>query len=176
MIPRNQLSISKYIYTIISDFALQPGRAAAEKDNFCGELHPVIAEIPKSVFLILSNDCNVHVGNSVLDMRERVRDVKVIPGQGIAKQYLLLACEFRADIPPHAKKKSVPHLRTWRLWEPEAQSEYQNAFITVTTSAVLVAVEQKRYGVSWSPVYRRQLKRVWSTKNTGGEKRSGGGM
>ena len=112
MITSNQLAIGKYIYAIISVFVLQSGRADAEKDNFCGELHPVVAEIPTWEFLILSNDWNVHVGNSVLDMRERVRDVKVITGQEIAKQHLLLACEFRADVSPHAKKKSVPHLKT----------------------------------------------------------------
>ena len=37
--------------------------------------------------------------------------------------------------PPLAKKKSVPRLRTWRLKEPEAQSEYRQAFITETTSS-----------------------------------------
>ena len=45
----------------------------------------------------------------------------------------LLVCDFHADIPPPAKKKSVPHLRTWRLREQEAQTEYQKAFITETT-------------------------------------------
>ena len=38
------------------------------------------------------------------------------------------------DPPPPPKKKFVPHLRTWHLKDPEAQSEYQKAFITETTT------------------------------------------
>ena len=48
------------------------------------------------------------------------RDVKVIPGEEIDKQHHLLVCDFHADIPPLAKKKFVPRLKTWRLKEPEA--------------------------------------------------------
>ena len=61
-----------------------------------------------------------------------VRDVTVILGEEI---HHLLFCDFCADIPPPAKKKFIPHLRTRRLKEPEAQTEYQKAFIMETTSS-----------------------------------------
>ena len=59
-----------------------------------------------------------------------MKDVKVIPGEEIAKQRHLLVCDFYVDIPYPAQQKFVPHLRTWCLREPEAQTEYQQAFIT----------------------------------------------
>ena len=44
--------------------------------------------------------------------RKHVKDVKIIPGEEIAKQHHLLVCDFHADIPSPAKKKFVPCLRT----------------------------------------------------------------
>ena len=72
----------------------------------------------------------LHKGRTQIDyvlfcktFRKHVRAVKVIPGEEIAKQSHLLFCIFSADIHLPAKKKFVPHLRTWHLREPEAQSE-----------------------------------------------------
>ena len=41
-----------------------------------------------------------------------MRDVKVIPGEEIAKQHHLLVCDFCANITSHAKNKFVPRLST----------------------------------------------------------------
>ena len=50
---------------------------------------------------------------------KHVRYVKIIPGEEITKQHHLLVCDFCAGIPPTAKEKSVPRLRTWLLREPQ---------------------------------------------------------
>ena len=67
---------------------------------------------------------------------KHVKGVKVIPGEGITKQHHVLVFNFCADIPIPAKKKFIPRLRIWCLREPEAQSEYQNAFIIKATSSI----------------------------------------
>ena len=56
-----ELAISK---DIISVYATQSGRHDFEKDNFYDELHPVVAEIPTSIILILVDDWNVRDGES----------------------------------------------------------------------------------------------------------------
>ena len=52
-------------------------------------------------FVLFRKTFHKHVGN-----------LKVIPGEEIAKQYYLLVCEFRADISPLLKKKVVPRPKT----------------------------------------------------------------
>ena len=64
-----------------------------------------------------------------------MRDINVIPDKEIARQHHLLVYDFRADIPPPAKKKFVPRPRIWCLKELQVQSEYQKAFIIETTSS-----------------------------------------
>ena len=59
-----KLAISKDIHTIISVYAPKSGRLDAKKDDFCDELHPVVAEMAASEILILSGDGNGHVGKS----------------------------------------------------------------------------------------------------------------
>ena len=51
---------------------------------------------------------------------KHVRDVKVLPGEQVAKQHHMLVCDLCADIPPPANKKFVPRLKTWCLREPES--------------------------------------------------------
>ena len=88
-------------------------------------------------------------------------DVKVKPGEEIAKQHHMLDLCFCSGIPPTLITSFVPRLGTWCLREQDDHSEYQR----------LVAARQKRSGERWSPVRWRQLKtRVGFSRNSSGEK------
>ena len=51
----------------------------------------------------------------------RVTDEKVIPGQEVALQHLLLVCVMRIDVPLKSKHKFTTRLKVWKLKGPYKQ-------------------------------------------------------
>ena len=102
---------------------------------------------------------------------KHVMDVKVIPGEEIAKQHHLLVCDFRTDTTPPTKKKFIPHLRIWRLRQPDAQTEYQKAFITETTSNNACGSGTEG---TWEKL--KSVEGSWKCVRVYQEKRPGGGI
>ena len=69
-------------------------------------------------------------------MRRFVTDVKVIPGEEVALQHQLLVCDMRIDVPPKSKRKFTPHLKVWKLKDPQTSNHFQEVFnLHVSTSA-----------------------------------------
>ena len=69
-------------------------------------------------------------------MRKLVTDVKVIPGEKVALQHQLLVCDLRLDVPQKPKPKFMPHLKVWKLTDPQRKSHFQEVFkLHVSASA-----------------------------------------
>ena len=47
-----------------------------------------------------------------VNFRKNVTNVKVIPGEEMAQQHILLVCDFRVCLPSLRERKFVPRLRT----------------------------------------------------------------
>ncbi len=109
------------------------GERVLEFAESCGMLvgNTCFQKRPSHLITYTSGGASTQIDYVLLkrSFRKWVRDVKVIPGEEIAPQHHLLVCDFRADIPPMPKKNFSPRLRSWRLNDPEAQSEFHEAFI-----------------------------------------------
>ena len=69
-------------------------------------------------------------------MRTLVTDVKVIPGKEVALQHQLLVCDMKFDVPPKPKRKFTPHLKVWKLTDPQRRNHFQEVFkLHVSASA-----------------------------------------
>ena len=66
-------------------------------------------------------------------------DARVIPGKVSAKQHHLLVSDFRADIPPSAKKKNRPSPKDLTPQAARVSNRVQKAFITETTLNNVIA-------------------------------------
>ena len=60
-------------------------------------------------------------------MSKLVTDVKVIPGEEVALPHQLFVCDMRIDVPPKSKSKFTPHLKVWKLRDPQ-MSNFQEVF------------------------------------------------
>ena len=69
--------------------------------------------------------------------RKQVSNVKVILGEEIAPQHRLLVGDFRVSIPPQPKRKFVPHIKVWKLRDPEKQAELSEVFKAKTQDSEL---------------------------------------
>ena len=68
-------------------------------------------------------------------MRKLVTDVNVIPGEEVAL-HKFLVCNMRTDVPPKSKRKFTPHLKVWKLKDPQMSNLFQEVFnLHVSTSA-----------------------------------------
>ena len=61
-------------------------------------------------------------------MRKLVTDVNVIPGEEVALQHQLLVCDMRIDVPSKSKCKFTPHLKVWKLKDPQMSNHFQEVF------------------------------------------------
>ena len=71
-------------------------------------------------------------------MRKLVTDIKAIPDKEVhvALQHQLLVCDIRIDVPPKSKCKFTPHLKVWKLKDPQTSNHFQEVFnLHVSTSA-----------------------------------------
>ena len=54
--------------------------------------------------------------------------MKVIPGEEVVLQHQLLVYDMRLDVPPKTKRKFTPHLKVWKLTDPQRRSHFQEVF------------------------------------------------
>ena len=67
-------------------------------------------------------------------MRILVTDVKVIVK--VALQHQLLVCDMRTDVPLKSNGKFTPHLKVWKLKDPQMSNHFQEVFnLQVSMSA-----------------------------------------
>ena len=106
----------------------------------------VFAPLGSKFFLFIVDHLNTYkLGNKATQidfilfhrtMRKLVTDVKVIPGKEVALQHQLLVCNMRIDVPPKSKHKFTPHLKVWKLKDPQTSNHFQEVFnLHVSTSA-----------------------------------------
>ena len=74
-------------------------------------------------------------------MRKLVTDVKVIPGEEVALQHQLLVCDMRIDVPPKSKRKFTPHLKIWKLKDPQMSNHFQVLHVSTSASVADGATE-----------------------------------
>ena len=82
--------------------------------------------------------CLLHSGDFILfrrTMRKLVTNVKVIPGEEVALQHQFLVCDMRTDVPPKSKHKFTPHLKVWKLKDPQMSNHFQEVNLHVSMSA-----------------------------------------
>ena len=59
----------------------------------------------------------------------------MIPGEEVALQHQFLVCD-RIDVPPKSMRKFTPHLKVWKLKDPQTSNHFQEVFnLHVSTSA-----------------------------------------
>ena len=76
-------------------------------------------------------------------MRKLVTDVKVIPGEEVVLQHMLLVCDMRIDVPPKSKR-FTPHLKVWKPKDPQMSNHFQEIFnlhVSVSTGVADAATE-----------------------------------
>ena len=83
------------------------------------------------------------------NLRGKVTNVKVIPGEEVVQQHFLLVCDFIVCIPSQKKRKFKQRLWSWKLRDPAVISNYHEAFRTKVASVVPSQVDNP-VEVSWS--------------------------
>ncbi|XP_048751738.2 craniofacial development protein 2-like [Ostrea edulis] len=108
-------------------------------------------------------------------MHRHVTD-EVLPGEEVALQHQLLVCDIRSAMPSKTKRKFSPHLKVWKLKDPETCSRFQEVF-----SEHMLASESDANSITeevWASskqVYRRQLRCVAQHGHINGDVKPGGG-
>ena len=66
--------------------------------------------------------------------RKQVSNVKVVIGEECASQHRLLIGDFKVSNPPQPKRKFVPHIKVWKLKDPQKRVELSEVFKAKTQS------------------------------------------
>ena len=89
-------------------------------------------------------------------MHKLVTGVKMIPCKKVALQHQLLVCDMSINVPPKSKCKFTPHLKVWKLKDPQMSNHFQEVFnLHVSASAdVADAVTVEVCGTTRSHCWR----------------------
>ena len=105
--------------------------------------------------------------------RRQVSNVKVIFGEECASQHRLLVGDFKVSIPPQPKRKFVPHIKVWKLRDPEKQSELSEVFKAKAQDSELS--QASTVDERWTNSCRGQSRCAVFPQITHEESRHGGG-